>query len=65
MGDPLDAWMAALEKRHLARLTFPEVRRALQALSSLYVQRRGRIGTGTAFEGAGKRAAFTSVFSSY
>ena len=62
MGDPLDAWMAALEKRHLARLTFPEVRRALQALSSLYVQRRGRIGTGTAFEGAGKRAAYALFY---
>lgn len=58
MGDPLEAWVAALEKRHLARLTFPEVRRALQALSSLYVERRGRLGTGAAFDGAGKRAAY-------
>jgi SAM-dependent methyltransferase len=62
MSDPLDAWMAALEKRHLARLTFPEVRRGLQALSSLYVERRGQLGTGAAFDGAGKRAAYALFY---
>jgi len=62
MGDPLDAWLPALERRHLARLTFPEVRRALQSLSSLYVERRGRLGTGAAFDGAGKRAAFALFY---
>ena len=62
MGDPLDAWLAALERRHLASLTFPEVRRALRALSSLYVERRGRLGTGAAFDGAGKRAAFALFY---
>ena len=35
-----------------------EIRRGLQALSSLYVERRGRIAAGAALEGAGKRAAF-------
>lgn len=54
--------MEALERRHLKTLTFPEVRRALQALSSLYVERRGRLGTGAAFEGAGKRAAFALYY---
>jgi len=57
-GDPFDSWLDALEARHLKDLTFPEVRRGLQALSSLYVERRGRIGTGAALDGAGKRAAF-------
>ncbi len=62
MREPLDAWMAALEKRHLAHLSFPEVRRALPALSSLYVQRRGRLGSGAAFDGAGKRAAYALFY---
>lgn len=62
MSDPLDAWLPALERRHLASLTFPEVRRALQALSSLYVERRGRLQTGAALDGAGKRAAFALFY---
>ena len=62
MSDPLDAWLPALERRHLASLTFPEVRRALQALSSLYVERRRRLGTGAALDGAGKRAAFALFY---
>ena len=57
MTDPLPAWLAALEARHRADLTFPEIRRALQALSSLYVERRHRL-AGDAFRGRGKRAAF-------
>jgi SAM-dependent methyltransferase len=56
------SWYAALEARHLANLTFPEVRRSLQALSSLYVERRDRIGRGAALEGAGKRAAFAMFY---
>jgi len=51
-----------LEARHLAALTFPEVRRALQALSSLYVERRDRIGRGDALASAGKRAAFALFY---
>ena len=58
----VDAWYAALEARHLATLTFPEVRRALQALSSLYVERRDRLERGNAFSGAGKRAAFALFY---
>jgi hypothetical protein len=56
--DPLFRWLAALEARHGATLTFAEIRRGLQALSSLYVERRGRIAAGAAFDGGGKRAAF-------
>jgi SAM-dependent methyltransferase len=57
-----DAWMAALEARHLSELTFPEVTRALRALSTTYVQRRGRIAQGAALSGAGKRAAFALFY---
>jgi SAM-dependent methyltransferase len=51
-------WMSFLEARHLADLTFPEVSRALRALSSAYVERRQKLPGGAALDGAGKRAAF-------
>ena len=35
-------WLGALDARHLERLTIAEVRRGLQALSAIYVERRGR-----------------------
>jgi hypothetical protein len=50
------AWLAALEKRHLADLTASEAARALRALSSCYVERRAKVGF--ALDTAGKRAAF-------
>jgi SAM-dependent methyltransferase len=63
MGDvPLERWLAQLEARHGADLTFPELRRAVQALSSLYVERRGRIASGAALDTRGKRAAFAVFF---
>jgi SAM-dependent methyltransferase len=61
-GDRFTTWLQALEARHLARLSFGEVRRGLVALSSLYVERRGRLGSGRALEGAGKRAAFALFY---
>ena len=65
-GDRADArverWLADLEARHLADLTFPEVSRALRALSSCYVERRSRLGAGAALDGAGKRAAFALFY---
>jgi SAM-dependent methyltransferase len=60
--DPFAAYCEALEKRHLAELTFAEVRRALQALSSVYVERRERMAGGGALDGAGKRAAFALYY---
>jgi len=54
--------MTALEARHLADLRFPEVARALRALSSAYVERRGRLAQGAALDGAGKRAAFALFY---
>src|SRR3989442_14442160 len=55
-------WFEALDERHLANLGFSEVRRAVQALSSLYVEGRGRLGGASALDGAGKRAAFALFF---
>ncbi len=60
--DPFPGWFADLWRRHTAELAFPEIRRALQALSSLYVERRGRLGEGAALTGAGKRAAFAVFY---
>ena len=60
--DRFNAWFEALEARHLSRLTFAEVRRGLQALSSLYVERRKRLIAGGALEGRGKRAAFALFY---
>ena len=62
--DRFAAHYEALEARHLSELTFAEVRRALQALSSLYVERRGRMAEGAALDGAGKRAAFALYYGS-
>src|SRR5688572_21615244 len=55
-------WIEALDERHLADLTVPEVGRALRALSSCYVERRPRLAEGAALEGAGKRAAFALFY---
>jgi hypothetical protein len=57
-----DAWLAALETRHLADLTFPEVSRSLRALSATYVERRDKLSEGAALSGAGKRAAFALFY---
>jgi hypothetical protein len=57
-----DTWYAALETRHLRSLTFQEVRRALQALSSLYVERRAGTDVRRALDTAGKRAAFALFY---
>jgi hypothetical protein len=58
----LDRWFDALQTRHLAELEWPEVTRALRALSSAYVQRREKLATGAALDGRGKRAAFALFY---
>ncbi len=58
----IDEWAAGLEARHLADLRETEVARALRALSSAYVERRGRLPRGVALDGAGKRAAFALYY---
>jgi hypothetical protein len=60
--DLFPRWLEALEDRHMRALSFQEVRRSVQALSSLYVERRNRLGEGAALDGAGKRAAFAVYF---
>src|SRR5260221_5342592 len=60
--DSLEPWYAALEARQMRDLKFQEVRRGLQALSSLYVERRSRLASGGALDGAGKRAAFALFY---
>jgi hypothetical protein len=62
LDDRFAHWIATLEAKHLAELTFPEVSRALRALSSTYVERRQKIAEGAALSGAGKRAAFALFY---
>jgi SAM-dependent methyltransferase len=59
---PFAAWLAGLEERYLADLTFAEVRRAVQALSSLYVERGIRPSQAGALGSAGRRAAFALYY---
>jgi predicted RNA methylase len=58
----VEQWLSALEERHLANLTRPELTRALRALSSCYVERRDRLAKGAALDGSGKRAAFALFY---
>jgi hypothetical protein len=60
--DPFSAWLAALEAKHLADLTFAEVSRSLRALSATYVERRQKLAEGAALSGRGKRAAFALFY---
>ena len=57
-----ETWLEALEARHLAELSFPEVRRALQALSRCYVHTPRTGDTLRALDGRGKRAAFALFY---
>jgi hypothetical protein len=58
-----DAWVAAEAARAEADLRFADVRRGAQALSSLYVQKRGQGGLARkAADGVGKQAAFASYY---
>jgi hypothetical protein len=58
---PVQRWLTALEVRHLADLRVQEVTRALRALSSAYVQRKGHA-IGRSLDSAGKRAAFALFY---
>jgi hypothetical protein len=59
---PFDTWYEALEQRHLAHLTFQEVRKAVQALSQVYVQKRLSLKKGADLNTQGKRAAFALYY---
>lgn len=54
-------WVADVERAQLEERSFPEIRKGVQALSSLYVERRERLGAAV-FDGAGKRAAFALFY---
>ncbi len=60
--EALTQLLAALEERHLKELTFQEVRRAIAALSAVYVERRERLQSGRDLDGRGKRAAFALFY---
>jgi SAM-dependent methyltransferase len=62
LSNAIDVWLTALEQRHRANLSSAELTRALRALSSCYVERRGKLGGGAALEGAGKRVAFALFY---
>jgi len=63
--DPFPSWFDSLEQRHLADLDFAEVRRALQALTRWYVEKRETRRSarpGAVLDGRGKRAAFALFY---
>jgi hypothetical protein len=64
LRNQFDHWHANLVERFQRDLTFPEIRKGVQAVSSSYVrQKRGnRGGADTIFDGAGKRAAFALYY---
>ena len=59
----LDAWLSAAVARVSPPLTFAEVRKGVQAVSSLYVERRPSAGLGArTTESEGKRAALATYY---
>jgi SAM-dependent methyltransferase len=61
--EAFDIWQEQARARFMPPLSFAEVRKGVQALSSLYVERRhqGRL-SARALEGHGKRAAFATYY---
>jgi hypothetical protein len=58
-----DTWLAAAVARVSPPLTFPEIRKAVQAVSALYVERRASGGLGArTSESEGKRAALATYY---
>ena len=58
-----DAWLAGLVERSERELAFREIRKGVQAVSALYVERRaGADLAARALEGRGKRAALACYF---
>jgi SAM-dependent methyltransferase len=58
----LGGWLEALDRRHRADLTFAEVRRAVQALSAAYVERRDSLERGGLLRTPGRRAAYALFY---
>ncbi|RIK94817.1 MAG: hypothetical protein DCC71_23075 [Proteobacteria bacterium] len=58
-----DAWLADTVSRHTGDLAFREIRKGAQALSWLYVERRGEVDLAArTIDGRGKRAALASYY---
>ena len=58
-----DAWHGQVRRRYEQDLTAAEIRKGVQALSSLYVGGRRRLASASGpFDGAGKRAAFVLYY---
>jgi len=64
LRDTFDGWLAELVSRHGRELEFREIRKGVQALSSLYVERRDEAGAlgARALDGRGKRAALATYY---
>ena len=63
LRDEFDAWIEAAVARHTADLEFREVRKGAQALSWLYVERRGEVDLAArTIDGRGKRAALATYY---
>ena len=63
LRDAFDAWLAGAVDRHTAGLAFREVRKGAQALSWLYVERRGEVDLAAhTIDGRGKRAALCTYY---
>jgi len=67
LDDPLrgrfDTWLREACDRCMPPLTFPEVRKGVRALSSLYVEKRAEKSLAQrSLDGAGKRAAFATCY---
>ena len=63
LREAFDAWLEGTVSRFVPPLTFTELRKGAQALSTLYVERRGGGALATrAIEGTGKRAALATYF---
>ncbi len=63
LRNAFDAWLDATCERVVPPLTFSEVRKGVQALTFLYVERRAEVDLGArALDGRGKRAAFASYY---
>lgn len=58
----VDQWMAALVRRHVEVLPPAQFRRALQAVSSRYVERRATLTDRSVLDSAGKRHAFAGYY---
>lgn len=57
-----DTWYAALLSRHLPLVHATDLRKGLQALSTLYVERRDRMEEGKALRSPAKQAAFALFY---